>query len=188
MLAFSDESHFTIRVRTSTVFVSYQALQPMLETDNLNRPQKFAYIALLICVGAGYVRLVTCSCKPGWVRLATALPVVCCNCFLPSIFSGELDAAVCTMLSQCQLWLCNLKILALCFGRGRLSRRTSPLQFLALYAAPLYSPEQTNPGKPMLAKSPALPHSNLKLLCMHIHVSCRAHVSSAQNLICHLSC
>ena len=40
----------------------------------------------------GYVRLVTCDCKPGWTRLAT-LPVVCC-----SSCDSLIQAAMCSCL------------------------------------------------------------------------------------------
>ena len=118
----------------------------MLERGSLSRAAQLTLSALLIFANAVYLRVITCRLKPGWTKLASALPIICCNLYLPAVFSGDLDVVICSLACLCESWLGSLKILALAFGRGPLCGQKSGLQFLAVFAAPIDLRGDTYPG------------------------------------------
>lgn len=118
----------------------------MLDATHFNRVQKLAYSSVVICASAAYVRSVVRRCRPGRSRLLSALPILICNFYLPTVFRNRSDIVICALVCLCQLWLCNLKVLALCFERGSLCEQYSPLQFLAVFALPVTPNKGENAG------------------------------------------
>ena len=116
----------------------------MLDALYHTRLQRLAYSAALICASAVYVRVIVHNCRPGWFRLLSALPVLLCNLYLPTLFCTPPDIVICSLACLCQLWLSNLKVLAMCFQRGSLCNLCSPVQFLAIFAAPVTPSENSH--------------------------------------------
>ena len=120
--------------------------ESMLDATQFSRVQKLAYSGVVVCASAAYVQSVVRRCRPGCSRLVSALPIVICNVYLPTFFRNRSDIVVCSLVCLCQLWLCNLKILALCFERGSLCERYSPVQFLTVFALPVIPTKGENAG------------------------------------------
>ena len=133
------ETSFDLRTRLAMP-------ESMLDATHFSRVQKLAYSGVVICASAAYVHSVVRRCRPGRSRLFSALPIVICNIYLPTVFRNRSDIVVCVLVCLCQLWLCNLKVLALCFERGSLCEQYSPLQFLAVFALPVTPTKGENAG------------------------------------------
>lgn len=120
----------------------------MVDIAHLGRPQRVAFAALLVCVSATYARVAIRRCKPGSSRLISALPVLLGNVYLPTLFRSQSDIVVCSLVCLCLLWLCNLKVLAMCYERGPLCQSRSALQFLTIFALPVTPREKAVDGMP----------------------------------------
>ena len=94
-----------------------------------------AIIIPAVCVC--FVSVVKRKLRPGWPRLVACLPIFALNFCAPSLFDQRTQLISNLILDLCFVWLCNFKVFALCLDRGALSRRLSPLQFYALYVAPI---------------------------------------------------
>ena len=95
-----------------------------------------AFVLPAVC--ACFVAAVVRKLRPGWPRLVACVPVFAFNFCSPALFDEETQLISKLILNLCFVWLSNFKVFALCLDRGALSSKAlSPIQFYALYVAPI---------------------------------------------------
>ncbi|KAL6756580.1 hypothetical protein V8C86DRAFT_2645542 [Haematococcus lacustris] len=85
-----------------------------------------------------YLHRVVCKLQPGAQRLLASVPVIAILLTLPLLFDPVLEVVPSASVLFMSAWLGTFKVLALCLGRGSLSRPLTLLQFFMLLLLPIY--------------------------------------------------